>query len=126
MICIREIPELHIDKEKVLSYRIRFPAIGVRTEVVVAEFSTFYARRRFCAKISDTVWYSILLTRPGSRGGHWGSCPPPRHHAKDILLSHILHKIKKKKCVSLAQLLLPGVNNQPFGHDSCCYLNHLL
>ena len=55
MICIREIPELHIDNEKVLSYRIRFPAIGVRREVVVAEFSTFYARRRFCAKISDTV-----------------------------------------------------------------------
>ena len=49
--------------------------------------------------------------------------PSPRHHAKNILLSHILHKIKKKKCVSLAQLLLPGVNN---GHDSCCYLNHLL
>ena len=49
LICIREIPELHIDNEKVLSYRIRFPAIGV------AEFSTFYARRRFCAKISDTV-----------------------------------------------------------------------
>ena len=55
MICIREIPELHIDNEKVLSYRIRFSAIGVRREVVVAEFSTFYARRRFCAKISDTV-----------------------------------------------------------------------
>ena len=55
LICIREIPELHIDNEKVLSYRIRFPAIGVRGEVVVAEFSTFYARRRFCAKISDTV-----------------------------------------------------------------------
>ena len=53
--CIRETPELHIDNEKVLSYRIRFPAIGVRREVVVAEFSTFYARRRFCAKFSDTV-----------------------------------------------------------------------
>ena len=51
MICSREIPELHIDNEK----RIRFPAIGVRREVVVAELSTFYARRRFCAKISDTV-----------------------------------------------------------------------
>ena len=55
LLCIREIPELHIDNEKVLSYRIRFPAISVRSEVVVAEFSTFYARRRFCAKISDTV-----------------------------------------------------------------------
>ena len=55
MICISEIPELHIDNEKVLSYRIRFPAISVRREVVVPEFSTFYARRRFCAKISDTV-----------------------------------------------------------------------
>ena len=55
LICIREILELHIDNEKVLSYRIRFPAIGVRREVVVAEFSTFYARRRFCAQISDTV-----------------------------------------------------------------------
>ena len=55
LICIRETPELHIDNEKVLSYRIRFPAIGVRREVVFAEFSTFYARRRFCAKISDTV-----------------------------------------------------------------------
>ena len=29
LICIREIPELHIDNKKVLSYRIRFPAIGV-------------------------------------------------------------------------------------------------
>ena len=55
LICIREVPELHIDNEKVLSYRIRFPAIGVRREVVVAEFSTSYARRRFCAKISDSV-----------------------------------------------------------------------
>ena len=35
LICIREIPELHIDNEKVLSYRIRFPAISVRREVVV-------------------------------------------------------------------------------------------
>ena len=41
LICIREIPEPHIDNEKVLSYRIRFPAIGVRREAVVAEFSTF-------------------------------------------------------------------------------------
>ena len=55
LICIREIPELHKDIEKVLSYLIRFRAIGVRREVVVAEFSTFYARRRFCAKVSDTV-----------------------------------------------------------------------
>ena len=55
LICILEIPELHLDNEKVRSYRIRFPAIGVRREVVVVEFSTFYARRRFCAKISDTV-----------------------------------------------------------------------
>ena len=55
LICIREIPELHIDNEKVHSYRIRFPAIGVRREVDVAEFSTFYARRRFCTKISNTV-----------------------------------------------------------------------
>ena len=57
LICIRKIlePHIHVDNEKVLSYRIRFPAIGVRREAVVAEFSTFYARRRFCAKISDTV-----------------------------------------------------------------------
>ena len=55
LICFREIPELHIDKEKVLSYRIRFLTIGMQREVVVAELSTFYARRRFCAKISDTV-----------------------------------------------------------------------
>ena len=55
LICIREIPELHKDIEKVFSNRIRFRAIGVRREVVVAEFSTFYARRRFCAKVSDTV-----------------------------------------------------------------------
>ena len=55
LICIREIPELQVDNEKVLSYRIRFPAISVRREVVVAEFSTFYARRRFCAKISDAI-----------------------------------------------------------------------
>ena len=39
LICIREIPELYIDNEKVLSYRIRFPATGVRREVVVAEFT---------------------------------------------------------------------------------------
>ena len=58
LICIREIPELHIDNEKVLSYRIRFPAIGFEERRVV----TFYVRRRFCAKISDTVKYSILLT----------------------------------------------------------------
>ena len=62
LICISEIPELHIDNEKVLSYRIRFAAISMRREVVVAEFSTFYAQCRFCAKISDTVLYSILLT----------------------------------------------------------------
>ena len=55
LICIREIPELHIDNKKVLGYRIRFPAIGVGREVVVAELSTFYAGRRFCAKVSDTV-----------------------------------------------------------------------
>ena len=55
LICISEIPELHIDNEKVPCYRIRFPAISVRREVVVAEFSTLYARRRFCTKISDTV-----------------------------------------------------------------------
>ena len=55
LICIREIPELHTENKKVLSYRIRFPAIGVRREVVVAEFSTFYTRRRFCAKIPNTV-----------------------------------------------------------------------
>ena len=55
LICIREIPELHVDNEKALSYRIRFPAIGVRREEVVAEFSTFYARRRFCAKISYAI-----------------------------------------------------------------------
>ena len=55
LICIREIPELQVDNEKVLSYRVRFPAISVRREVVVAQFSTFYARRRFCAKISDAI-----------------------------------------------------------------------
>ena len=55
LICIREIPELQVDNEKVLSYRVRFPAISVRRDVVVAEFSTFYARRRFCAKISDAI-----------------------------------------------------------------------
>ena len=55
LICMREIPELQVDNEKVLSYRIRFPALSVRREVVVAEFSTFYARRRFCAKISDAI-----------------------------------------------------------------------
>ena len=52
---MREIPELQVDNEKVLSYRIRSPALSVRREVVVAEFSTFYARRRFCAKISDAI-----------------------------------------------------------------------
>ena len=45
LICIREIPELQVDNEKVLSYRVRFPAISVQREVVVAEFSMFYARR---------------------------------------------------------------------------------
>ena len=55
LICIREIPEVQVDNVKVLSYRIRFPALTVRREVVVAEFSTFYARRRFCAKISDAI-----------------------------------------------------------------------
>ena len=62
LICIREIPELLVDNEKVLSYRIRFPAISVRREVVVPESSTFYARRRFCAQISDAIKYSVLLT----------------------------------------------------------------
>ena len=51
----REIPELQVDNEKVLGYRIRFPALSVRIDVAVAEFSTFYARRRFCAKISDAI-----------------------------------------------------------------------
>ena len=55
LICIREIPEQQVDNEKVLSYLIRFPAISVRREVVIAEFSTFYAGRRFCAKISDAI-----------------------------------------------------------------------
>ena len=55
LICITEIPELQVHNEKVLSYRIRFPALSVRREVVVAEFSTFYARRRFGAKISDAI-----------------------------------------------------------------------
>ena len=55
LICFREIPELQVDNEKVLSYRIRFPALSARREVVVAEFSTFYRRRRFCAKISDAI-----------------------------------------------------------------------
>ena len=36
LICIREIPELQVDNEKVLSYRVRFPAISLRREVVVA------------------------------------------------------------------------------------------
>ena len=60
--CIREIPELYVDNEKVLSYRIRFPATSVLREVAVAEFSTFYVRRRFCAKIPDALYYPILLT----------------------------------------------------------------
>ena len=47
LICIREIPELQVDNEKVHSYRIRFPAISVPREVVAAYFSTFYVRRRF-------------------------------------------------------------------------------
>ena len=55
LIWIREISELQVDNEKVLSYRVRFAAISVRREVVVAEFNTFYARRRFCAKISDAI-----------------------------------------------------------------------
>ena len=55
LICIREIPELQVDNEKVLSYRICFPATSVQREVVVAEFSTFYARRQFCAKISEAI-----------------------------------------------------------------------
>ena len=55
LICIREIPELQVDNEKVPSYRVRFPAISVQREVVVAEFSMFYARRRFCDKISDAI-----------------------------------------------------------------------
>ena len=53
--CIREIPKLQVDNEKVLSYRIRFPAISVRREVVVAEISSFYVRRRFCAKLLDAI-----------------------------------------------------------------------
>ena len=55
LICIRKILDLQIDDEKVLSYRIRFSAISVQREVVVAEFSTFYARRRFCAKNFDAI-----------------------------------------------------------------------
>ena len=55
LICIREIRELQVDNEKVLSYRVRIPSISVRREVVVAEFSTFYARCRFWAKISDAI-----------------------------------------------------------------------
>ena len=39
--CVREIPELQVDIEKVLGYRICFPAISVRRKVVVDEFSTF-------------------------------------------------------------------------------------
>ena len=50
MICIREITELNVDNEKVLSYRIRFPAISVRREVVVAEFSTFMRDVDFAPK----------------------------------------------------------------------------
>ena len=64
-ICIREIPELHIDDEKVLSYRIRFRAIGVRREEVVAKFSIFYARRRFCAKISVLLTVAEMLFSSG-------------------------------------------------------------
>ena len=64
-----------------------------------------------------------VLSGPDLEGGAFGLVPP-RNNAKNILLSHILHEIKKK-CVSLAQLLLPDVNKQSFGHDSCCYLNHL-
>ena len=55
LICDREISERQVDNAKVHSYRIRFPAISVRRWVVVAEFSTFYARRRFCAKTSDAI-----------------------------------------------------------------------
>ena len=76
----------------------------------------------------ETRQHFLYIIRPVSRGGGGGGAfglVPPRHRAKNISLSHILHKIKKK-CISLAQLLLPDVNNQPFGHDSCCYLNHLL
>ena len=62
LIFIREIPELQVDNEKVLSNRIRVPALSMRREAVVAEFSTFYAPRRFCAKISDDIYYSALLT----------------------------------------------------------------
>ena len=36
---------VYIDNEKVLSYLICFPALGVGREVVIAEFSTFYTRR---------------------------------------------------------------------------------
>ena len=52
---IREITELKVINERVLSYRIRFPAISVRREVVVAEFSTFYTRRLFCIQNSDVI-----------------------------------------------------------------------
>ena len=52
---IREITELKVINERVLSYRIRFPAISVRREVVVAEFSTFYTRRQFCIQNSDVI-----------------------------------------------------------------------
>ena len=72
-------------------------------------------------------WPSGIRAGPDlDGGGAFGLVhQPPRHHAKNILFSNILHKIKKN-CVSLAQLSSPDVNNQPFGYDSGCYFNHLL
>ena len=66
-----------------------------------------------------------FLAGPDQEGGGALRLVPHQTACKNILLSPILHKTKKK-CVSLAQLLLPDVNNKPFGHDSCRYLNHLL
>ena len=44
--------------------------------------------------------------------------PPQTPCKKYFIKPYFAHK---KKCVSLAQLLLPDANNQHFGNDSCCY-----
>ena len=92
----------------------------LKVRVNVVKFVGWYYRMHI-----KLVPFSVL-SGPDLEGGGGRAfgLVPPRNNAKNILLSHILHKIKKK-CVSLAQLLLPDVNKQSFGHDSCCYLNHL-
>ena len=51
--------------------------------------------------------------------------PPPGTMQKYFMKPYFCAKLRKT-CVSLAQSLLPDINNQPFGHDSCCYVYHLL